>query len=158
MKTCSKKRNRAQRSGFSLLEVMIALLLLSVMTIGGAAMMMHSGETLAYQENKRAAIEAANRRMELIRSTASTYFNGLNVGQKYWLEYNGTVLVTSGSNPNENILINGSSMPITTEVMKIERTKSSGQSYAAVEVYLLTVTVDYRPGSSDTIVLESFYY
>ena len=69
MKTCWRKSNRKGGAGFTLIEILFALLVLTLLITGGASMLFYSGETVMEQRNKRAAVAAANRRMELLRYT-----------------------------------------------------------------------------------------
>lgn len=64
MKTCSKTKSKA---GSTLIEVMLAALILVVLALGGGAILRHSGSTVAIQKNKRVAIEAASRQLEWLR-------------------------------------------------------------------------------------------
>ncbi|MCF7864074.1 MAG: prepilin-type N-terminal cleavage/methylation domain-containing protein, partial [Kiritimatiellales bacterium] len=56
------------KSGFSLIEVMVAALLLAVLAIGGAAVMYQTGGNIQIQGNKRIALELANEVLERYQS------------------------------------------------------------------------------------------
>ena len=72
MKICYKIKNKHSRSaGFSLVEVMLAALILVVLALGGGAILRQSGSTVAIQKNKRVAIEIANRQLERLRTAPS---------------------------------------------------------------------------------------
>lgn len=57
------------KSGFSLVEVMVAALILVVLVIGGAALLAHAGSNVQVVGNKRVALERARTRMEQLRAT-----------------------------------------------------------------------------------------
>lgn len=63
---CFKKNNN--HAGFTLIEVILAMLILAVLALGGGALLSRVGETVAIQENKRAAIEVASQQLEKLRS------------------------------------------------------------------------------------------
>ena len=50
---------RKRKSGFSLVEIMVAALLLAVLALGGAAVLYHTGAILQVQEMRRKAIDQA---------------------------------------------------------------------------------------------------
>ncbi len=58
------------RAGFSLIEVMVAMLVLTVLTLGGAAALFHSSRIIAHQNHRRVALEVANQHIEQLRTTA----------------------------------------------------------------------------------------
>lgn len=62
----SKKKNS---SGFSLVEIMVALLLIAVLALGGAAALYHTGSVIGTQKLKRQALDQAIARMELVNRT-----------------------------------------------------------------------------------------
>lgn len=173
MKICVFKTNSTLRAGFTLVEVMIALLMLSILTIGGAAMLSRASETIAYQEHKRAAIEAANQRMEMIRATPYTAFDGYlsGVSLNAWvlLKWAGTTfekysdsgssslyVAIDGANVDaEAVQINRASMNMVTRIRRVQRSPT-GSSLVG-KCIELDVIVDYRPGSGDLVRLQSLY-
>ena len=62
----SKRKNK---SGFSLVEIMVASLLIAVLAIGGATVLYHTGSIIGTQKLKRQAIDQAIARMELMKRT-----------------------------------------------------------------------------------------
>jgi prepilin-type N-terminal cleavage/methylation domain-containing protein len=54
------------RAAFSLVEVMLAMLVLAILVIGGAAFIYRSRTSMVLQQYKRAAIVSANERMEQV--------------------------------------------------------------------------------------------
>ena len=68
---------RRPRAGATLVEVMIACVILLVMAVGGAAYLYQSGAILVTQRNKRVALETGNTRLEEIRATGYTALTAL---------------------------------------------------------------------------------
>ncbi len=118
-------------------------------------MMMRSGETIAHQRNKRIAIDAANRRMEQVRSTPYTLFNPIGV-EMVFLEPSGTSFSWSNSDPGETVVINGLTLPIKTRMRRVSHSSTSN-SYADGDSLEIEVQVIYKPGSGDDIVLTSYF-
>ncbi|MDF7808434.1 prepilin-type N-terminal cleavage/methylation domain-containing protein [Pontiellaceae bacterium B12219] len=143
MKTYSIN-NRSQRSGFSLIETMVALLLLSIIAVGGAALMQRTGMTVAQQNNKRAALAAAERRLEQLR--AQPYSN-INDGEAGTLRYaserynDGTFRVVS-SKPTETVRVNRVQRPVWVELIRFDETNPKREFVQA------TVFVEYAAGET----------
>lgn len=56
-----------QKSGFSLIEIMVATLVLAFLAVGGAAVLYHTGASIQNQEQKRMAVDQAMERLELMK-------------------------------------------------------------------------------------------
>jgi len=59
----SRKKHKS-REGVTLIETMVAMLVLVVLVIGGSATLSHSGSMVVTRENQRAALAAATTVME----------------------------------------------------------------------------------------------
>lgn len=160
----------ANRAGFSLLEVMVALLVLGVLAIGGASMIMRTGETVARQRLKRVAIEAANRRIEEVRATYNYDINALPPDGLY-LVHNVVsndlyTFVPRDGDVNETIeIIQGVKMPIITKVMPVPIPATA--YFTNATCLEIGVRVVYRPElgddealarQRDDVVLTSHFY
>ena len=150
---------RFRRGGFTLVEVMLALLILSILVIGGMTFVAHSSGTIAQQNNKRAAISAANRRMELVRSVPYTTFTDeWEVGSSpVYLEYNYQTDEFShfSENPWETVLINGKSRNILTKVRLVNSLTFSGLD--PVQCVEIEVRVNSGANGTEDVVLLSYY-
>lgn len=60
---------RKQQLGFSLVEIMVAVLVLSVVAVACATALYHAGAVIQNQEQKRMAVDQANERLELLKRT-----------------------------------------------------------------------------------------
>ncbi|MEE9369729.1 MAG: prepilin-type N-terminal cleavage/methylation domain-containing protein [Pontiella sp.] len=63
-----KKKHSKNKSGFSLIEVMVAALLLAVLAIGGAAVLSHAGSNIQVIGNKQIALERARTKLEWLHN------------------------------------------------------------------------------------------
>ena len=122
---------KINKSGFSLIEIMVAVILLAVLALGGAAVMYQTGGGVQRQQNKREAIVAANRVLENLWST--TYAN-------------------IGSSPTSptTVSVNGNAMT-TSVTISSEQTNADGDNY-----YDIQITISYMTG--DPVVLNSRRY
>lgn len=146
---------RRARRGATLVEVMIACVVLMVMAVGGAAYLYQSCTTLAAQRNKRIALEAGNARVEEIRATRYTDLKNLltvDYAVHYLRRVAGAWQVSSGD-PNETVNINGTSLPMTTTVQFLD-IDGGVSSYDGLAV---TVSTAYRAGIADRVILRSIY-
>jgi len=60
------------KSGFSLIEIMVATLVLAFLAVGGSAALYHTGAMIQNQEQKRMAVDQAMERLELVKRTKYT--------------------------------------------------------------------------------------
>ncbi len=59
-----------QKSGFTLLEILVSLLLLAVTLVGGMALYHNAQKIMALMVHKKVAMELADRQMETVRTTS----------------------------------------------------------------------------------------
>lgn len=124
-KRIMKNKNK---SGFSLIEVMVAVLLLMVMAIGGAAVMYQTGGGVQRQQNKREAIVAAD-----------------TVLESYWNTTYSDLEVDVGTSPiSDSVLVNGLAMPRSI-IMSSGQDGGTGEKYVEIQIsitYMAGETVD----------------
>lgn len=159
--------NRRGQAGSSLIEVMVALLILAILVIGTVASTARLGETVARQGHKRAAIAAAHRRMEEVRSVLYTHFSetenpadGIAIGGDWvFLSANtnradATVpaFYRHGSAPGETVPVNGLPRAARTRVRFVD---TSAGSFATAQC--LEIEVSVATGAGDPVVLRSLY-
>jgi len=151
----SSESSRRSRLGCTLVEVMVACVILMIIAVAGAAYLYQSEATLAYQSQKRTALEAGGARLEEIRATSYTNLQSLltfdyNV---HYLEKAGSTWLVSNGDPGETANINGISLPITTTV-QYGNVAGGGGSY---DYLIVAVNIAYRQGIGDRIALQSIY-
>jgi prepilin-type N-terminal cleavage/methylation domain-containing protein len=144
-----------QKCGFTLVEVMIAIVILMVVALGNAAFLYHSQVGISTQGNKRVALEAASSRLEEIR--ASDYNDIKPIEKNYDVYYlSGQVgdWTLADNDPGETRNINGKTLPIVTKVRYMDIDGES-DSYDYVQI---TVSTGYRTGINDMVTLETFRF
>jgi prepilin-type N-terminal cleavage/methylation domain-containing protein len=144
-----------QKCGFTLVEVMIAIVILMVMALGSAAFLYHSQVGISTQGNKRVALEAASSRLEEIR--ASDY-NDIEPPEKnydvYYLSGQVGDWTLTDNDPGETRNINGKTLPIVTKVRYMD-INGGPDSYDYVQI---TVSTGYHTGINDMVTLETFRF
>lgn len=139
------KKNASSKNGFSLVEIMVAILLLAVLALGGAAVLYQTGGGIQVAGNKRVALELARSELEalsmedyfVLRSRAAAG----NPETLTWSEaHNGVTL--SISTINQLITTGG--------IMDVMSGGSEDNEYLE-----LRVEVQYRPSSSEKVVVET---
>jgi prepilin-type N-terminal cleavage/methylation domain-containing protein len=149
----SNRATGRRARGGTLIEVMVACVILSIIALGGAAYLYHARATDLAQRNKRVALEAVNSRLEDIRAAA--YGDIKPQTQDYAVHYlkkAGSVWQHSSTNPAETATINGMPLPLTTTVQYMD-IDGGGASYDYVHV---KVAAGYRVGQPDTVTLETY--
>ena len=63
------KMKKKSKSGFSLVEIMVSMLILSVLALGGAMVLYHTGAVIQKQKLKRLAVDEAVERLEMVKRT-----------------------------------------------------------------------------------------
>ena len=120
------------KSGFSLVEIMVAALLLAVLAIGGAAVMYQTGGNIQIQGNKRIALELANEVLERYQS----------------IEYSDIP-----SSDTDTISVDGIAHLVAIN-STIEHFPSPSPSVAD-EYKQIEVRVSYRSGLDNVVVIDS---
>ena len=126
-------RNR-NKSGFSLVEVMVAVLLLVVLSLGGAAVMYQTGGGIQRVQNKREAIIAANVIME-----------------RLWNQSYADLQSIADSSDSDTVTVNGLTMTVTVDV-GVESADVDGNAYLE-----LSVDIDHLAASDDIIIKTRRY-
>jgi Tfp pilus assembly protein PilV len=143
---------RRSRSGATLIEILVACLILAVVAVGTAACLYLSQGATAVQRNRRTALELANSRLEELRTAPYTAIDPTanNTNLYYIDRLTGSWHVLS-SDQGETVNVNGRSQPITTTVRFVDA-DGAGVPYECVR---LTVTVKYGRSASETVTLET---
>lgn len=130
---CFVHKQKCRKRGFTLVEIMISILVLTVLVVGGAAALYHTGGGIQRQQNKREAIVAANSELEKLWSTTYTELGS-----------------AAGTTNVINVSVNGRTLPLSTAVSE-QVVDANGDRY-----YELSVSVS--PVPNDTVVLTSRRY
>ena len=124
------------RAAFTLVEVMLAALLLAVLAIGGAALVYRSRADIVLQQYKRAAIDSANARMEMLTRGPTNLL--------------ATCIAAGGpglTEPSPPFTLNG----VTRPHFKRKTTVTSGPDGC----WAVSVSVQYGLNASDVVTLDT---
>lgn len=132
----SKLVSQNKKYGFSLIEVMIAVLVLAVLVLGSAAVVYRAGGGIQRQQNKRETIVAANQVLEIFWNMTYADLKGKYAG---------------GSPIARTQLVNGNSLNASV-VISEEKTDSHGEQYIEI-----TLDLDHRGGTDDIVFVTRRY-
>lgn len=149
------------KSGFSLIEIMVAALVLAVLAVGGAAVLAHTGASIQIQGNKRVALALANARLETARVQNYYGLGGiipplLDVEDQYFLtdaNRDHILDLNEGTQPDE-ITLGGKTYSMITEIVR--RSSDSSPEFNT-EFLDVAVSVRYRPGSPEEVQVRGLF-
>lgn len=140
------------QTGMTLVEVMVAILILSVLAVAGAASLQMARGMAAIQKGRRSAVEYANSRLEELRAAPYSEICPPSKNYNtYYLNRTSGVWVVSAGNPVETVVINGRNRSMNTTVQYLD-TDGASVSYDALQ---MAVKVRYYTGSNDFISIET---
>ena len=147
----SARMTGRDRTGTSLVEVLIATFILTIMALGTTAYVYHAAARIGLERNRRVALEVATGRLEALRAAPYT---DIAPATKNFSNYFLAARAGGGwnSNPSENVAINGRAYRIVTIVRYMDL-DGSPSSYDCVRII---VSVRYRPGSNEQIELATY--
>lgn len=144
---------RMVRSGSTLVEVLWAVGLLALMAIAAGSFVSMSSGVVSVTRNQRMALEAANSRLEDIRSAGFNAVRPTNLNfATYYLSRDGDAWRISNTDPQETLWIQGRAYPIVTTLQYMDA--SGGQT--ACEMLQVTVTVFYRQNEPNKVQLWAY--
>ncbi|MCF7854686.1 MAG: hypothetical protein K9N51_07810 [Candidatus Pacebacteria bacterium] len=158
-------QSRATVRQASLVEVLVAVLLLTVLAIVAGAYISNSRIMVSIQRDRRAALGVAEARLEDLRATRGNFFSQLSSSS------NSTYFVTTpnptdwilgdsetwkltrdtGAEISEQVEINGRNMLMVTQVHCLDL----GSFGSSCECVAITVSVRYRVQSDDTVTVHT---
>lgn len=146
------KENTSSQSGATLVELVVAMLILSILAIAGAASMQLSRGMAAVQRDHRTALEVANGRLEDVREASFDAIRPTSMNYNtFYLSRTGAHWRVTSSDPDEKMLVNGRARPITTTVRYVD-VDGGAASYDALRV---SVRLQYHGSTSSVVVLET---
>lgn len=145
-------RAGANRSGATLVEVMVASVILAVLALSVAASIHYARSTSILQRNRRTAMEAANGRMEDVRSALFSEVRPANSNYNvYYLNRTSANWAVTSADPGENIVLNGRTRSMVTTVQYMDADGGSA-SYDCLRVL---VSVQYNQDADSKVILET---
>lgn len=157
MTTCPagylQRRRFSRKGGSSLVDVMMAAVVLSTLAIAVGALTVHGRAGLALQRHRQVALGLAHTRLEEVRASsfASIRPAASNLVPVY-LARSGAGWTLSPADPGETVQENGRTFALQTLVQWTDA-DGGGLSYDALRI---RVSVGFRAGSGDEVVLETW--
>lgn len=143
---------KSRRRGTSIVEVMIAMVILAVLVIAAGAYLVHVQTTIALQRNKRTAIEVATARLEAIRADRYERIRPpVEDYEKYYISGSPGAWIVSDSDPEETVSIRGMERPMLSTVQFVD-VDGGDASYDMVRV---EIDVSYRFDLSTAVAMET---
>ena len=140
------------KSGATIVEVALAILLFSILAITAGAALHHARGLVAVQKARRAALDVANGRLESLRGAAYENIRPtLNNYSIYYVSFSGGAWSVSTTDPGETAAINGVQRPLISTVQYVD-TDGGSVSYDAVQV---TVSVQFTASAKDVVVIRT---
>jgi prepilin-type N-terminal cleavage/methylation domain-containing protein len=142
------------KAGATLVEVMIALVVLAIVALGVASFVYYGRGSVYAQRDRLSVLELVNGRLELLR--ASSYGTVTPPDQDYavyhMLPVAGGGWSFSASREEEELTVNSRTYPMTTTVQYVD-VDGGSPSYDALK---FTVSMQYRTGSTDEMTLRTY--
>jgi Tfp pilus assembly protein PilV len=149
---CSRKRDAA---GSTLIEVMVALIILTVLVLGVAAFIYYGRASVYAQRDRLAVLEIVTARLEQLRAEPYTTFSDV-LPEDYaerWLRLSGGTWLIYNTRRTQNRLVNRSRRyRITTTVQYVDADGGS----SSYDMLKFTVGMRYRVGAADEIELTTY--
>lgn len=141
------------RSGATLVEVLMACVILAVIAVGTAACLYLARGGTTVQRDHRSALELANSRLEEVRSAPYTSVARTNVLSYavYYLDRIGGTWHMSAVDPGETVKVGATTRPMTTTAQFVDADGGTA-SYDCIRV---TVSIPYHTGTSESVKLET---
>jgi len=138
------------KTGFTLVEIMVATLLLAVLALGGAASLYHAGAVIRAQQTKQLAIHQAVERMELLKRTNYSIMQPDTTDDVYYYrDQSNDEMVQRAEIYNTEQTDNTKIFPMISSLRRVSPVTS-----VETESLLITVNVSYGRGG-EAIILES---
>ena len=142
------------KSGSTLIEVMVSILILAIIAIAGAAYLLHANTTVAIQRNRMSALATASRYLEEMRGTAwaTIVSRTPNSGTNY-VRRTGLCSWSAGSASviTDNVTNNTVIMPVTTALCYVDADGVSPFN----DCVQVTVSVGQPGRPGDSVVLQT---
>ena len=140
------------RCGATLVEVLMACVILAVIAVGTAACLYLSRGASAAQRDHRTALALANSRLEEVRSAPYTSVARTTTYSftPYYIDRIGGTWHMTATDPGETVTVGASVRPMTTKAVFVDA-HGGASSYDCIRV---TVSVQYR-GNNEWVTLET---
>ncbi|MBL7075957.1 MAG: hypothetical protein ISS31_00665 [Kiritimatiellae bacterium] len=143
------------RSGGTLVEIALGVLILAILALGASMLYHQSWGQMSVQRNRRAALTAANSRLEALRASGFADIEPPNEDYLvYFVAANGAVWQHGMSDPGETVQVNRRQHGIATTIAYVDADPSDMD--ATFDYLRARVAVGYRSADpADRVVLET---
>lgn len=151
-----KKVMKEAKAGFSLVEIMLAALILALLALGGSAVLYHTEAGIQDQEIKRMAVDQAMERMELLKRTRYTIMQPSTYSNTYYfVDSDGDDMLENSelSTDPDKKTETSKQFDMVTTLVKMSPANPNTES----EYIMVSVTVKYGRAKQDNqqMVMES---
>jgi len=144
----------SNKRGDTLVEVMMAILIISIVAVGGAAFLYYSSAEIAIDSNRRIALEIANARLEDLRAAGFGIISPEQDFDVYYITGQGVNWLLSDNDPEEIVSVNNLDMPIVTTIQYVDDNEADMiDSYDYLNV---SVIVGYRQNTGEAVTLNTY--
>jgi len=141
------------RQGTTLVELIVAILILSILATAAAESLKYAKSMATLQRGRRTALEVANGRLEDLRAAgwSQLTYAPTNTTSLRYLARTGTGWNRTTTDPLETVVINGRTRPITTTVQYMD----PGATPSVINCLHLNVRVQYGPRTNEVVTLAT---
>jgi prepilin-type N-terminal cleavage/methylation domain-containing protein len=147
------------KSGFTMVEIMLTIVLVLILVLGGGAVVHQTGSRVVHEGNKRVAIEIANLRMEMVRAQnydlispgSANYYE--DTANSFFLTdaNNDAVMERNSSKVSDTITLAGNNYAVFTEIKLWGAGGSPDAPLLLAEHIEAEVTVQHRSGQTVSV-------
>lgn len=149
----ARRRLRSGRRGSTLVEILWTCVILAVITLAAGAFVSLSSGTVSVTRNHRLGLEAANSRLEDLRSAGYDAIKPATLSYTTnYLSWSGSAWVRTLTDPGEVLQILGQNYPIITSMCYVD----SDGGAASYDVLYVSVLVKYRKNEPNTVRLWAY--
>lgn len=140
------------RAGATLVEVLMAVVLLGLLAVAGGAHLYHARAIVAIQRNRLIATELTTGRIEQLHSSRPAAIQPPGPGI-YYLAPTGTTWALTQTDPGDSVTLNHRSFPMQSTV----EWRDLQQGVTSNHYLRLTVSTAHRPETDDRVTLSTLY-
>ena len=139
------------RAGTTLIEIMVAIILLTVIALSSSVCLRYSQSLNNVQRDHRLAMERANGRLDELRAATVTDISPTNDYAVYYLDRISGNWRISSANPGETFPLSGQPRPIITTIQYVDIDGSSN----SFDCLRINVRAQYGAKTGDVVMLET---